>query len=129
MTIEVLDGDLSVCQVRDLSAVDWGQPLCFAEKTDEECSLVCPTGCAPKDALAREDGWRAFRIAGELDFSLVGILAQISSLLAGAGIALFALSTYRTDYILVKGERLRDALAVLAGAGWEVSGKKPPAGD
>ena len=92
-----------------------------AARTDEECSLVCPTDCAPARALTRDDGWRALRIQGVLDFSLVGILAQIAGTLADRGIALFAVSTYNTDYILVRAAQLEAAVAALRGAGHEVA--------
>ena len=59
----------------------------------------------PKDALERDDGWRAFRIQGVLDFSLIGILSAISAVLAENHIGIFAVSTYNTDYILTKEER------------------------
>ena len=59
---------------------------------------------APQNALEREDGWKMFRVAGILDFSLIGVLAKISSLLAQKGIGIFVISTFNTDYILVKKE-------------------------
>ncbi len=71
------------------------------------------------ETAAREDGWRAFRIEGVLDFSLTGILSAISGILAENGIGIFAVSTYNTDYILVKAENLVKALDVLREAGYE----------
>lgn len=117
MTITVLDGEFSICQVHDLKHVDFTDDFVFVGKTDRELSLVCRSTTAPDDALAREDGWRAFRIEGTLDFSLVGVLAELSGLLAGCGISIFAVSTYATDYILVKREKFDEALAVLKRAG------------
>ena len=94
---------------------------------DRERSLVCPTDRVPVATLAREDGWRAFRIEGQLDFSLVGILARISSILAAEEIGIFAVSTFDTDYILVKAENLDRALSALARAGYETgAGEEKP---
>ena len=82
--------------------------------------MVCKTEDAPEDAVEREDGWRAFRIAGVLDFSLVGILSKISGILAGEGIGIFAVSTYNTDYILVREEDFDRALNALEARGYGI---------
>ena len=121
MRIEALNGEFAVCQVRDAAGVDWSRPFTFMARTDEELSLVCPAESVPADAVRREDGWRAFRIAGELDFSLVGIPAKIASILAEERISIFALSTYKTDYVLVKAERFADALDALRTSGYEIT--------
>lgn len=121
MEIHKIAGDFSVCKVKDFSLVDWSSEYCFSGKTDEENSLVCLTECVPDNVTAREDGWKAFRIQGMLDFSLIGILAKIASLMAENGIGIFAISTYNTDYILMKSENFAKALTVLSGAGYQVS--------
>ena len=118
--IEPLDVKLSVCKVGDYSQIDICSPFCFTGSTDEEFSLVCPTDMVPHNTTERDDGWRAFRIAGVLDFSLVGILAGISEVLAVNKIGLFAVSTYNTDYILTKEENFEKALDVLRSAGYTV---------
>jgi len=120
LKIRVFDEPLSVCKVITFDTVDFSRELTFTGSTDEELSLVCPTAAVPDVTLAREDGWRAFRIEGVLDFSLVGILAQISTVLAAAGVGIFAVSTFNTDYILVKDENLAKALRALGDAGYEV---------
>lgn len=122
MTIVPLDAAMSVCKVSDWLGVDLDAPLCFTGNTDEERSLICRTVDVPASATARDDGWRAFRVAGVLDFSLVGILARISTILADAGIGIVAVSTFNTDYILVKADNFPRALALLAGAGYTVAG-------
>ena len=119
MTIEVLDGTFSVCKVADLSGAAMDSAFCALVRTDEENSLVCETCRVPENVTAREDGWRAFRIAGVLDFSLIGILAKIASILAEEGISIFAVSTYNTDYILTKD--MDRALAALKAAGYEIT--------
>lgn len=118
--IKKIDEEFSVCQVEDYSLINWDCTYCFIGKTDEEKSLVCPTGEIPANVIQREDGWRAFRIQGVLDFSLIGILAEIAAVLADHGISIFAVSTYNTDYVLVKKERYRKALEVLEDAGYQV---------
>ena len=75
--------------------------------------MVCRTEDVPKNAIDREDGWRGFRFEGSLDFSLVGILAKVTGILAEHGISIFAVSTFNTDYVLVKSENYEKAAKVL----------------
>lgn len=120
MEIQVLKYALTVCKARSLEDIDFKDEIFFIGKTDEELSLVCTTAAAPSDTVEREDGWRGFRICGTLEFSLVGILSKLSAILADKGIGIFAVSTYNTDYILVKSENLERAVAALAEAGYKV---------
>ena len=120
MVIKKINGDFTVCKVTDYSQVNLDAEFCFTGKTDEERSLVCLTPDTPSNTTEREDGWRAMRIEGVLDFSLVGILSKISGLLADASIGIFAVSTYNTDYILVKADDEMKALHCLEAAGYEV---------
>ena len=122
ITLEPLDVKLSVCKVVDYSQIDICKLFCFTGSTDEEFSLVCPTEMVPANTTERDDGWRAFRIVGVLDFSLIGILAGISSVLAENKIGLFAVSTFNTDYILTKEEHFERALDVLRNAGYIIKG-------
>lgn len=77
-------------------------------KTGEENSLVCMTTDVPTNVTQRDDGWNAFRIQGILDFSLVGILAEIAQILAENKISIFAISTFNTDYILIKKRIIKE---------------------
>lgn len=120
MILELLDWDLSVCKVVDYSMVDPDADIVFIGSTGGERSLVCETSRVPPNATDRSDGWRAMRIVGPLDFGLVGILAGVSAVLAGAGVPIFAVSTFDTDYVLVRSETAEEAVAALAGAGHEV---------
>ena len=120
MYLKVLPYDLTVCKTADTAALDLTREFYFIAKTDEELSLVCRTADAPACTTAREDGWRGFRIEGTLDFSLVGILSKLSGILAENQIGLFAVSTYNTDYILVKEENFERALEALAAEGYTV---------
>ena len=90
----------------------------FIGKTDEEISLVCKTEDTPSETVERNDGWKGFRIQGTLDFSLIGILSKLSGILADHQIGIFAVSTYNTDYILVKKENFDRALQILASEGY-----------
>lgn len=120
MNIKRLDYDLTVCKIPSTDALDLNLPFYFAAKTDEEISLVCPTESTPENTLSREDGWKAFRIEGVLEFSLVGILSKIAALLAENQISIFAVSTFNTDYILIKEENYERALNVLGSAGYNI---------
>ena len=120
MELKRLPYELTVCKVADAADIDISADFFFVGKTDEEVSLVCRTEDAPAEAIERDDGWKGFRIQGVLDFSLIGILSKLSAVLAENGIGIFAVSTYNTDYILVKSENFERAMAALAEAGYKV---------
>ena len=121
MTLQKLPYALTICKVRDAEELDFRRDFYFAARTDKEFSLVCKTEDTPAHTLEREDGWRAFRVQGVLDFSLVGILSKLSAILAGHGIGIFAVSTYNTDYILVKAGDFERAMDALSAAGYAIS--------
>ena len=81
---------------------------------------MCITDATPADTIERDDGWKGFRIQGVLDFSLIGILSKLSGILAEHKIGIFAVSTFNTDYILVKEENFDRALDVLTAEGYTV---------
>ncbi|RHO02195.1 ACT domain-containing protein [Clostridium sp. AM22-11AC] len=120
MEIKKIDHNFSVCQVEDYSLVNLNSEYSFIGKTDEEKSLVCITDEVPANVIQRDDGWKAFRIQGVLDFSLIGILAKIAAALADNGISIFAVSTYNTDYVLMKRENYQKALDVLKALGYMI---------
>ena len=121
MKLKVLPNDFSVCKISDVQTFPFAEPFCFFSRTDEELSLVCPVTAVPPVTEAREDGWKAFGIEGVLDFGLVGILARIASILAENGIAIFAVSTYNTDYVFIKKDYFEQALSLLNENGYEIS--------
>lgn len=125
MKLRKLPYHLTVCKVESLSAIDLASEFFFIGRTDEEISLVCRTEDTPVHTTERDDDWCGFRIEGVLDFSLIGILSKLSAVLAENGIGIFAVSTYNTDYILVKAENFDRATAALAEAGYEVAGEGP----
>ncbi len=120
MELKKIDLALTVCKVTELSKINLNADFFFIGKTDEELSLVCKTEDTPQNTVERDDGWRGFRIQGVLDFSLIGILSKLSGILAEHKIGIFAVSTYNTDYILVKEENYARALTVLASEGYTV---------
>lgn len=120
MILEKLPCDLTVCKTASIDEIDLDAGFFFIGRTDSEISLVCPTSDVPKGATDREDGWRGFRVRGPLDFSLTGVLAGLSGILADHGIPIFAVSTFDTDYILVKAGDLDRASGALKRAGHEI---------
>lgn len=123
LTIRVLEGAMSIARLPAGEAVpDWvpAAPWCSVTRTADELSIVCESGWVP-DGLRHEVGWRLLQVEGPLDFSLTGVLHRITAPLKQAGISLFAVSTFDTDYVLVRGRDLDDALAWLRSAGIVVS--------
>ena len=120
MEIKKIDHNFSVCQVEDYSLVNLNSEYSFIGKTDEEKSLVCITDEVPANVIQQDDGWKAFRIQGVFNFSLIGILAKIAAALADNGISIFAVSTYNTDYVLMKKENYQKALDVLKALGYMI---------
>ena len=120
MEIKRIDYDFSICKVEDFSLINLTMEYCFFAKTDEENSIVCITEYVPENTIACDPGWKAFRIQGVLDFSLIGILSELSTLLAENKIGIFAVSTYNTDYILIKQENFERAAQLLKKAGYSI---------
>ncbi|HBL29029.1 MAG TPA: ACT domain-containing protein [Acidobacteria bacterium] len=92
-------------------------------RTADELSVVLPEAALPLDGKT-EAGWRALRVDGTLDFALTGILASLATPLAEAGVSLFAVSTFDTDYILVRAKDLDAACSALAAAGHSLHGER-----
>ena len=132
LPLEVLDGSFAVLRFEPGSAVPaWTRasgPLWASLETADELTVVCPETPTTAGELikmpehCRQGGWAALRVAGVLDFSLTGILAGLAGTLAGAGVSIFALSTFDTDYILVQQADLAGALEALRLAGHHIVG-------
>ena len=120
MKLKVINEPFSVCKIKDVDEVNFEDSFCFIGKTDEELSLVCATKFVPSKTIQREDGWSGFRIEGVLDFSLIGILSKLSTILADEQIGIFAISTFNTDYLLTKEENFEKALKALEARRYEV---------
>lgn len=121
MQIELLPDEFSVLKLAGANEALLRQPFTFWAYTDTECSLVCKTAQKPARYLACEDGWRALRVCGVLDFSLIGILAGITKALAESGVGVFVVSTFDTDYVLVKAANVYRAADALRDAGYEIN--------
>lgn len=90
--------------------------------TDEELSVVCVEDIIPDNhEMNVEKGWRCIKVDGPLDFSLTGILSSLASPLAEASISIFAISTYNTDYLLIKENTLEKAIEILTKGGNNIS--------
>ncbi len=120
MIIERIGGEFSICKVKSIDPGYLDDEFCFVGKTDEEVSLVCGAGREPHDAIEVSAGWKALRIQGVLDFSLIGVLAPIAAMLAENQIGIFVVSTFNTDYILVKADDYEKATSVLQSRGYKV---------
>lgn len=120
MELKKLPYELTVCKIASIKEVNLENEFYFFSKTDEELSLVCKTEDTPPNTTERDDGWKGFRIQGILDFSLIGILSKLSGILAENKIGIFAVSTFNTDYILVKKENFDRAMKVLEKEGYNI---------
>lgn len=119
LSFSVLPGSFAVLRLPPDADVPAGllvPPFHSVTRTPVELSVVCPEAAVPEGARA-ESGWALLALAGPFPFELVGVLASILAPLAAAGVSIFALSTFDTDYVLVKRDRLEDAVAALAAAG------------
>lgn len=121
LNLKVLDEEFSVCKIQNIKDVNWDDSFIFLSKTDDELSLVCRTQNLPENHLEVENGWRGMKVFGILEFSLVGILSKISGILAERKISLFAISTFNTDYVLVKESNLENAICALKENGYTFS--------
>jgi uncharacterized protein len=121
LRFSVLPGSFAVVRLPPDAVVPEGAlvpPFHSVTRTADELSLVCPDHAVPDGARA-ETGWAILVLAGPFPFELTGILSSVLSPLAAAGVGIFAMSTFDTDYVLVKRERLDAAIAALVAAGHE----------
>ena len=122
MQLIVLPDKLAVCRLLPSENVpSWAwreKSLLSVTYTADELSIVCASGNVPDDVQC-ERNWRAMKVQGPLDFALTGILASLAGPLASASIAIFALSTFDTDYILLQEDALQKAVSVLQQHGHE----------
>ncbi|MEL7061493.1 MAG: ACT domain-containing protein, partial [Acidobacteriota bacterium] len=119
LRLTVLADTLAICRLdADARIPRWARQSDFLtiSRTPEELSVVCIDEDAPESVRCQR-GWRAIRVVGTLDLSLIGVLAALAGPLADARIGVFSISTFDTDYLLVRAARLDDAIAVLENAG------------
>ena len=118
----LLSGEYAVCQLPPESPFpDWARraELLALIRTSAELTVVCLSENVPQSVRV-ETGWQVLKVLGPLDFSLVGVLASLSGVLAEAGVSIFVLSTFDTDYVLVKEKVLQGALQALRAAGYDL---------
>lgn len=118
LRLETLPGRFAICRLApDAELPAWARgSFVSSTRTLEELSIVCPDEAVP-DGVRCESGRSALRVAGTLDMGLIGVLARLTRPLADAGVALFAVSTYDTDYLFVDERDLATALRALRAAG------------
>ncbi len=122
LTLTIIPGRFAVCRLDAQEAVPaWALEgaISSVTRTPEELSVVCREAAVP-EGVPSETGWACLKVAGPLDFSLTGVMAALAGPLADAAISLFAVSTYDTDYLLVKAATLDDAVAALTRSGHTV---------
>ncbi len=127
LNLSLLKGRFVVCRLEPSEQVpQWAfsdKSFCSVTYTRDELSILCRESAVPKDMpkdIKQETGWRLFKVAGPLDFALTGILASMAEPLARAGVSIFAISTYDTDYLMVKEEKLELAQRTLKEAGHSI---------
>jgi hypothetical protein len=122
LTMKILNEKYGVCRLHKTELIsEWAQNGDFFSitRTSDELSIVCSQNNIPNEVKCEKD-WRILKIEGPLDFSLIGILASISTILAQKGVSIFAISTYDTDYILVKNKDMDNAKESLIKEKYEV---------
>ena len=122
MRLAVVPGALAVCRLAaDAPLADWMGAGAFSTvtRTPDELSVVCAEAAVP-EGVSAERGWRALRVDGPLDFAMTGVLARLAAPLAEAGVPIFVVSTFDTDWLLVKAEHLARAVETLRQSGHEV---------
>lgn len=120
--LQLLPGNLAVCRLEpDCPVPDWAMqsPFYSVTRTADEVSVVCAESAVPEDVKA-ERGWRILQVGGPLDFALTGVLARLTVPLAEAGLGVFALCTYDTDYLLIRNRDVPAAVAALRAAGHSI---------
>lgn len=122
LSLSILPETFAVCQLEpDADIPAWATRGGFFSitRTPEEVSIVCLVDDAPEEVLT-EKAWRGFKVEGPLDFRLTGVLAALATTLADAGVSIFALATYNTDYLLIKEPDMPRAVLALTDEGHQI---------
>jgi len=126
LTLDLLPDSFAVCQLAaDAAVPEWaaGGPFVSVTRTADELSVVCREDVVPGDVRC-EPGWRCLRLVGPIPFTAVGVRASLLAPLADAGVGIFAVSTFDTDYLLVKDRDLDQAVEALRAAKHTVAGSQ-----
>lgn len=115
--LSILPQSLAICRLeKKLPIPAWAlssSQFLSITSTYQEISIVCDESVVPPDVKAVK-GWRAFKVEGQLDMSMTGVISALTGPLAASGISVFSVSTYDTDYLLVKSERFDEAAKILS---------------
>ena len=125
LTLSLLPARLAICRLdAHADAPDWAASAAFssATRTGDELSIVCPEDQVP-DGVRCDRGWRALKLEGPLELTMTGIIASMAAPLAEAGIPIFSIATYETDYLLVRDGQLDESIAALRERGHTVDGE------
>lgn len=122
MKLKTLDSTFSIIKISPIETIPSSVTTCdifSITRTNEELSIVCPTDCLPANEEFKEveSDWKCIKVEGVLDFGLTGILASLANPLAENKISIFAISTFNTDYLLVKNHSIEKARFVLENEG------------
>jgi hypothetical protein len=123
LALDLLAGPHAICRLGPDQPVPvwaWHGPIASVTRTPDELSIICAEAAVPEHVEHVERGWRALRVAGPLDFGMVGVMARLTAPLAEAGVSILALATFDTDYLLVREPDLAQAVAALRAAGHQV---------
>lgn len=120
MVLQELNHDFAICKLQSLDSVDLSKKFTFVSVTDDEFSLVCNASNIPANTVDIEYGWKGLKIEGILDFGMIGVISKISTLLAEEDISIFVISTFNTDYILLKSDCFDKAVNILCTNGYSV---------
>ena len=123
LALDVLPDRFAICRLESNADVPgWATgDLVSITRTPDELSIVCPQARVPEDIRAESD-WRCLRVSGPLDFSLVGVIASLTGILAAVNVSVFVISSFDTDYILVKESDLKTAVESFVEVGHAIRG-------
>ena len=123
LKLSLLEDFFGICVFESNASIsEWAgtASFCSITRTEKKLTVVCPQNIIPAD-IEHERDWRCFRIDGSFDLNQIGVISSLAAPLAQAGISIFVVSSYDTDYILVKEEKVEQAIAVLSGDGHSIA--------
>jgi len=120
MELQMIECVFNICKISSVEQADLTRKFVFLSKTADEISLVCEEEYTPSEAVAVEPGWKALKISDVLDFGMIGVIANLSTILAKEKICIFVASTYNTDYIFMKLDDYSRGIQALIHNGYTV---------
>jgi hypothetical protein len=113
MRLQKLSQDFTVCQLEKIELAHLTGDFWFLAKTDDEVSLICESAHTPADTIKTDAGWKAVRIEGKVEFTTIGVLANLTATLERVGVSIITVSTYDTDYIFMKAKNFDKGIKAL----------------